>query len=132
MNWQLRRLMILVVLIVAVSVSPLRSQEARGKFLAPSTQVVVIRAGRLFDSKSGNMLTNQIVLIKGDRVTDVGPGVQIPAGARVIDLSSATVMPGHDRHARPLEYRRRNAGLTRSSRSPTRRPISMRASPRST
>jgi imidazolonepropionase-like amidohydrolase len=40
------------------------------------------------------MLANQIVLIRGDRITDVGPAVQIPAGATVIDLSQATVMPG--------------------------------------
>src|SRR5204863_2334505 len=55
---------------------------------------LAIRAGRLFDSKSGNILPNQVVLIKGDRITDVGPAVQLPAGARVIDLSSSTVMPG--------------------------------------
>ena len=55
-----------------------------------------IRAGRLFDSKSGNMLTNQVVLIEGDKISDVGAAdkIQIPAGAQVIDLSQATVMPG--------------------------------------
>ena len=40
------------------------------------------------------MLNNQVILIRGDRITDVGPGLAIPAGARVIDLSNATVMPG--------------------------------------
>jgi imidazolonepropionase-like amidohydrolase len=40
------------------------------------------------------MLDNQVVLLRGDRITDVGPAVAIPAGARVIDLSSATVLPG--------------------------------------
>jgi imidazolonepropionase-like amidohydrolase len=64
------------------------------RFLARADQVVAIRAGRLFDAKGGMLLTNQVVLIKGDRITDVGPGLQIPAGARVIDLASATVMPG--------------------------------------
>jgi imidazolonepropionase-like amidohydrolase len=62
--------------------------------IAPADQVTAIRAGHLFDAKSGAMLTNQVVLIKGDRVTDVGPNVQIPAGAKVIDLSGATVLPG--------------------------------------
>src|SRR4029453_6988487 len=57
---------------------------------------VAVRAGRLFDSKSGQMLTGQVVLIQGERITEVGPEarVAIPAGARVIDLSRATVMPG--------------------------------------
>jgi imidazolonepropionase-like amidohydrolase len=58
--------------------------------------VVAIRAGRLFDSKAGRMLTRQIVLVSGDRITDVGPDgqVKIPAGAEVIDLTQATVVPG--------------------------------------
>src|SRR5437879_10776545 len=40
------------------------------------------------------MLTNQMVLVRGDRITDVGPGLAIPPGASVIDLSNATVRPG--------------------------------------
>ena len=57
---------------------------------------IAIRAGRLFDSKTGQMLTNQVVLLDGERITDVGPEAQvkIPAGAQVIDLSQATVLPG--------------------------------------
>jgi imidazolonepropionase-like amidohydrolase len=59
-------------------------------------QIVAVRAGRLFDPKSGANLTNQVVLIQGDRIADVGPAarVQVPSGARVIDLSRATVLPG--------------------------------------
>src|SRR5712691_11327900 len=63
---------------------------------ATTGQLVAVRAGRLFDPKSGTNLPNQVVLIRGDRITDVGPAgrVQIPAGAKVIDLSKATVLPG--------------------------------------
>jgi imidazolonepropionase-like amidohydrolase len=68
--------------------------SAPAKFLVSSTQVVAIRAGRLFDSRTGSMLPNQIILIRGDRIADVGPAVAIPSDARVIDLSPATVMPG--------------------------------------
>src|SRR5437667_12799903 len=55
-----------------------------------------IRAGRLFDSKTGRILENQIVLVEGERISSVGSAdqVQIPAGAQVIDLSKATVLPG--------------------------------------
>jgi imidazolonepropionase-like amidohydrolase len=58
--------------------------------------VTAVRAGRLFDSVSGRMLTNQLIVITADRITAVGPEgqVKIPAGARVIDLSRATVLPG--------------------------------------
>jgi imidazolonepropionase-like amidohydrolase len=96
---RLSSVMALVGLLVAVGLSSVvRSQggiaSAPAKFLVPQTQVVVIRAGRLFDSRSGTMLVNQVVLIRGDRIVDVGPSVAIPADARVIDLSSATVLPG--------------------------------------
>jgi len=58
--------------------------------------VVALRAGRLFDSKTGQMLTRRVVLLSGERITEVGPEaeVKIPAGAQVIDLSQATVLPG--------------------------------------
>ena len=72
---------------------------------APSATVAV-RAGRLFDSKSGQMLTKQVVLIQGERITEVGPEgrIAIPAGARVIDLTRATVMPGFiDGHSHVFE-----------------------------
>ncbi|HET7150687.1 MAG TPA: amidohydrolase family protein [Candidatus Acidoferrum sp.] len=63
---------------------------------AQNPQAVAIRAGRLFDSRSGKMLENQVILIDGDKISAVGPSdqVQIPAGAQVIDLSKATVLPG--------------------------------------
>ena len=59
-------------------------------------QGLAVRAGRLFDPRSGVNLLNQVILIKGDKITAVGPAssVQIPAGARVIDLSKDTVLPG--------------------------------------
>jgi imidazolonepropionase-like amidohydrolase len=68
------------------------SQEAG----ALASQVVAIRAGRLFDSRNGRILTDQVIVIRGDRVAEVGASgqVQTPAGARTIDLSHATVLPG--------------------------------------
>jgi len=56
--------------------------------------VTAIRAGRLLDPEAGRILQNQIILVEGTRIRDVGPAVQIPAGAQVIDLSRMTVMPG--------------------------------------
>jgi hypothetical protein len=62
----------------------------------PPPEGVAVRAGRLFDPRSGTNLTNQMILIQGDRITEVGPAdrVRIPQGARVVDLSAATVLPG--------------------------------------
>jgi imidazolonepropionase-like amidohydrolase len=63
---------------------------------APAARTTAIRAGKLFDSKSGQMLTKQVVVLQGERITEVGPEAQvkIPAGAQVIDLSQFTVLPG--------------------------------------
>jgi imidazolonepropionase-like amidohydrolase len=68
-----------------------------GVFKCPAApRTIAVRAGRLFDSKSGQMLTRRVVLITGDRITDVAAdgAVKIPAGVQVIDLSQATVLPG--------------------------------------
>lgn len=68
-----------------------------GMLPCPAAQgVKAVRAGRLFDSKTGQMLTKQVIVTTGDRISEVGPEgqVKIPAGAQVIDLRDATVLPG--------------------------------------
>ena len=57
-------------------------------------QVTVVRAGRLVDPDSGTVLSNQIIVISGNKIQAVGPELQIPAGTKVIDLSNKTVLPG--------------------------------------
>ena len=57
-------------------------------------QVTAIRAGHLIDPATGTVAANQIVLVDGGKILDVGPQVSIPAGASVIDLSGQWVMPG--------------------------------------
>jgi imidazolonepropionase-like amidohydrolase len=85
----------LIVTLVAMAVlHPASLQSQERKFVTPPSQVIAIRAGKLFDAKSGNLLTNQIIVIRGDRIADVGAAVQIPREAQVLDLSSATVLPG--------------------------------------
>src|SRR6188508_64550 len=59
-----------------------------------SRRSVVIRAGHLFDGKSGTLAANETILVEADRITAVGASVQAPPGATVIDLSRATVLPG--------------------------------------
>ena len=62
----------------------------------PAPRPFAVRAGRLFDSNTGHLLTKQVVLISGERITEVGEEgrVRIPAGVPVIDLSRATLLPG--------------------------------------
>ena len=56
----------------------------------------VIRAGTLIDGKSDSPRANQVILIRGNRIESISDAsaAKIPAGADVIDLSRATVMPG--------------------------------------
>jgi imidazolonepropionase-like amidohydrolase len=56
--------------------------------------VTAIRAGRLLDPESGQVLTGQVILVEGTRIREVGANVAIPPGARVVDLSALTVLPG--------------------------------------
>ncbi len=57
---------------------------------------IAIRAGRLFDGKSNMLLRDQVILVEDDKIAQAGTAAQvkIPAGAKIIDLSRATVLPG--------------------------------------
>jgi imidazolonepropionase-like amidohydrolase len=83
-----RTLLILIVLCLALAVQCVGQTS--------TSDLIVMRAGHLFDSKSGRMLDNQVILISGDKITEVGSAeaVQVPMGAQVIDLSKSTVLPG--------------------------------------
>ena len=91
-----------VILAAAAAAAPaLRGQQAA----APPP--VAIRAGTLVDGTGAAPVRNAVIVIRGDRIEAAGPAVRVPAGARVIDLSAYTVLPGFlDAHvhlaSRPL------------------------------
>jgi len=61
----------------------------------PAPEVVTaIKAGRLIDVENGRVLAKQIILLRGKKIAAVGADLQIPAGARILDLSTKTVLPG--------------------------------------
>ncbi len=63
---------------------------------ARTNERMAIRAGRMFTSKADDLTKQQVILIEGSRIVQVGPAsdVQIPPGTDVLDLSNATVLPG--------------------------------------
>ena len=66
---------------------------------AAQTGTIAIKAGKLVDPETGKKSANQIILVEGTRIKEIGAGLAIPAGARVIDLSKSTVFPGmYDAH----------------------------------
>jgi imidazolonepropionase-like amidohydrolase len=60
---------------------------------APPTAIAV-RAARLIDGRGGAPIGSAVVIIRGDRIEAAGSALAIPAGARVIDLRGATLLPG--------------------------------------
>src|ERR1700712_1367224 len=61
---------------------------------APPPKIVAVKAGRLIDGLGGAPVRDAVILIAGDRITAVGVGLAIPAGAEIVDLSKKTVLPG--------------------------------------
>ena len=62
--------------------------------LAQSNEVTFIKAGKLFDSENGKILTDYVIKIEGNRIAEVGKNISVPANSKTIDLSDYTVMPG--------------------------------------
>jgi imidazolonepropionase-like amidohydrolase len=56
--------------------------------------ITVVKTGKLLDPETGTLLSGQIILIENGKFKAIGPNVSIPEGAKVIDLTSLTVMPG--------------------------------------
>ena len=69
---------------------PLRSQELKG------TGTVAYRAARLIDGTGAPAITNGVVVVTDDKIVAVGKqgSVQIPAGAKLVDLGDVTLLPG--------------------------------------
>jgi imidazolonepropionase-like amidohydrolase len=61
---------------------------------APVPPPTVVRAARLIDGRGGAPIAPAVVLIRGERIEAVGANLPIPAGARIIDLGGATLLPG--------------------------------------
>lgn len=59
-----------------------------------SESVIIIKAARLIDGRGGAPLAPAMVRIEGERIAEVASQLPIPAGARVIDLGDATLLPG--------------------------------------
>jgi imidazolonepropionase-like amidohydrolase len=65
-----------------------------GSALLQSAQPTLIKAGHLVDVVAGEVLDNQMILIEGEMIKEIGTEIKTPADARVIDLRNAWVLPG--------------------------------------
>jgi len=73
-------------------------------------EVTAIRAGKVVDPATGEVSSNQVILVDGQNIKAIGTDVQIPSDAKIIDLSKQTVMPGmfdaHTHLCLDLQHRR--------------------------
>jgi imidazolonepropionase-like amidohydrolase len=67
---------------------------ACGHGLSRAEDVTVIRTGRLIDTEAGRVLEGQTVVVRDGLIAEVGPAPPVPSGAKMIDLSGYTVLPG--------------------------------------
>ncbi len=61
---------------------------------APKPEVIALKAARLFDGTRDTTVPNGVVIVEAGKIKAAGSGLSIPAGARVIDLGDATLLPG--------------------------------------
>lgn len=63
---------------------------------AAAPPLTLVKASRLLDPRTGHVLAAAAVLIEGDRIKQVGSSshMSVPAGAKIIDLGAATLLPG--------------------------------------
>ncbi len=71
--------------------SPLAAQPAAA---SPQHQVIVLKAARLFDGRGDATIANGMVIVDGGKIQAVGANLAVPAGAQVVDLGDATLLPG--------------------------------------
>src|ERR1700681_1389513 len=73
---------------------PLRVGLSLSCAAGAAAQVTAIKAGRLVDPQAATVLSDEIILIRDNKIEQVGQRLAIPADAKVIDLSQMTVLPG--------------------------------------
>ena len=93
MRFQNLMLRACVAVAIAASTSAVAGSAPAAVVAGPIT---AIKAGRLVDVAAGRVRNDQVVLVQDGKITAVGPAgsTPVPAGAKVIDLSGHTVLPG--------------------------------------
>jgi imidazolonepropionase-like amidohydrolase len=76
--------------LLALGVGPVLAAQAP----TPAVPVTVLKAARMFDGRSNETLAGAIVIVEGGKIREVGVNLAAPAGATVVDLGDATLLPG--------------------------------------
>jgi imidazolonepropionase-like amidohydrolase len=105
-----KKLAVLQLLALCLSLWLCTVAPAQSPPVAPAKRVAV-RAARMLDVRSGNVVTNAVVLVENGRIQAAGSGLSIPAGTEVLDLGDALLLPGlTDSHTHLLQNYDRKIG----------------------
>ena len=74
--------------------APLVAQLGITSVLAKPNGGIALTGARIVTMRGDEVIENGTVLVEGDRIIGVGPGLAIPAGTRTIDVSGKTIIPG--------------------------------------
>lgn len=90
----MKKLLVIFVVLFLAALPLVAQQGAPGERKGKGT--VVIRAAQIIDGRGGEPIRNGAVVVTDDKIVAIGPSasIAVPAGARVIDLGDATLMPG--------------------------------------
>jgi imidazolonepropionase-like amidohydrolase len=80
--------------LVAVTFCIVALLERSGSAQEAAGDTIVVKAARLFDGKSNALVTPGVVVVSAGKIVAVGSGGAIPAGAKILDLGDATLLPG--------------------------------------
>ena len=70
------------------------SSQTQNVNRAAQPGLTVIRAARMLDVNSGRLISDPAIIVSGDKIINSGTRLDIPAGAKVIDLGDMTLLPG--------------------------------------
>jgi imidazolonepropionase-like amidohydrolase len=92
----MRKLLILAAIVCAFSARGAGAQTSPPppSTATPPPPVTVLKAARIFDGKSDAAVSGGVVVVQGSKIVAAGANLAVPAGATVIDLGDATLLPG--------------------------------------
>ena len=82
-----RRIIFVLVFCLPAKISTAQTAES-------AAPVIAVKAGHLVDVENARVLDKQLILLRAGKIEAVGSDLKIPAGAKIVDLSGKTVLPG--------------------------------------
>jgi len=83
-----------IFILVLAAVHAVQAQSSAASGAAPAVDSIVLHAAHILDVEHVILVSPGEVLVRGNRIVEVGSSVAHPSGATVIDLGAATLMPG--------------------------------------